>query len=84
MMDIFEYLKDIHRVLRKGGMALFHHSNNTSNYENAFSTAVGGRNYMSKDLFAYLSYRAGFEVIEQQVFDWGVKDLDCVSLVRKN
>ena len=39
---------------------------------------------MSKELFAYLSYRAGFEVIEQQVFDWGVKDLDCVSLVRKN
>lgn len=84
MMDIFEYLKDIHRVLRKGGMALFHHSNNTSSYENSFSTAVGGRNYMSKDLFAYLAYRAGFEIIEQEVFDWGVKDLDCVSLVRKN
>lgn len=84
MMDIFEYLKDIYRVLRKGGMALFHHSNNTSSYENSFSTAVGGRNYMSKDLFAYLSYRAGFEVIEQNVFDWNAKDLDCISLVRKN
>lgn len=84
MMDIFEYLKDIHRVLRKGGMALFHHSNNTSDYKNSFFTAVDGRSYMSKDLFAYLSYRAGFEVVEQQVIDWGVKDLDCVSLVRKN
>ena len=84
MMDIFAYLKDIHRVLRKGGMALFHHSNNTSDYKNSFFTAVDGRSYMSKDLFAYLAYRAGFEVVEQQVIDWGVKDLDCVSLVRKN
>ncbi len=83
MMDIFEYLKDIHRVLRKGGMALFHHSNNTSSYKNSFSTATGGRSYMSKDLFAYLAYRAGFEVVEQHVFDWIAKDLDCVSLVRK-
>lgn len=84
MMDIFAYLKDIHRVLRKGGMALFHHSNNTSDYKNSFFTAVDGRSYMSKDLFAYLSYRAGFEVVEQQTIDWGIKDLDCVSLVRKS
>ena len=84
MMDVFEYLKDIHRVLRKGGMALFHHSNNTSDYKNSFYNAASGRNYMSKDLFAYLAYRAGFEVLEQQVIDWSVKDLDCVSLVRKN
>lgn len=83
MMDIFEYLKDIHRVLRKGGMALFHHSNNTANYKDSFSTAAGGRSYMSKDLFAYLAYRVGFEIVEQHVCDWGVKDLDCVSLVRK-
>lgn len=84
MMDIFEYLKDIHRVLRKGGMALFHHSNNTSSYKNSFYNATSGRSYMSKDLFAYLAYRAGFEIVEQQVIDWGVKDLDCISLVRKN
>ncbi len=83
MMDIFEYLKDIHRVLRKGGMALFHHSNNHSDYKNSFFNAAGRRNYMSKDLFAYLSYRAGFEIVEQRVIDWGVKDLDCISLVRK-
>lgn len=84
MLDIYEYLKDIYRVLRKGGMALFHHSNNTSDYKNAFSNAVGGRSYMSKDLFAYLAFRAGFEIIEQHVIDWGIKDLDCVSLIRKN
>lgn len=84
MMDIFEYLKDIHRVLKKGGMALFHHSNNTSDYKNSFFSGTQGRSYMSKDIFAYLAYRAGFEIVEQHVFDWGDKELDCVSLVRKN
>lgn len=83
MMDIFTYLKDIHRVLKRGGMALFHHSNNVSDYKNTFVNTVGGRNYMSKDIFAYLSYRAGFDVVEQQLIDWGEKDLDCLSLVRK-
>lgn len=83
MMDIFEYLKDINRVLRPNGMALLHHSNNTSDYRGSFSNATGGRNYMSKDLFAYLSYRAGFDVVEQKVIDWGVKDLDCVTLLKK-
>lgn len=84
MMDIYEYLKDTYRVLKKGGMALFHHSNNTASYKNSFDTAAHGRNYMSKDLFAYLAYRAGFEIIEQQVVKWGIPDLDCISLVRKN
>ena len=83
MMDIFEYLKDIHRVLRNGGKALIHHSNNTSSYKNSFFSAVDGRSYMSKDLFAYLAYRAGFEIVEQRVIDWGIKDLDCVSLIKK-
>lgn len=83
MMDIFEYLKDIYRVLKPNGMALLHHSNNTSDYKKSFSDAVNGRNYMSKDLFAYLSYRAGFDVVDQKVIDWGLKDLDCISLLRK-
>ena len=39
---------------------------------------------MSKDLFAYLAFRAGLEVVEQDVFDWGDSpSLDCLSLVEK-
>ena len=84
MMDIYEYLKDIYRVLKPNGMALLHHSNNTSDYRGSFSNSMAGaRNYMSKDLFAYLSYRAGFEVVDQKVIDWEVKDLDCVTLLKK-
>lgn len=83
MMDIYEYLKDIYRVLVPGGMAVLHHSNNTADYKASFANAPNGRSFMSKELFAYLAYRAGFEVVEQEVIDWGVQSLDCISLVRK-
>lgn len=85
MMDIFQYLKETRRILIKGGRALFHHSNNTEDYRITFSTATHGRNYMSKDLFAYMVNRVGLKVLEQQVFDWnGVKNLDCLTLVEKS
>lgn len=70
MMDINEYLIDIKRVLKQDGFALFHHSNN-NDYKASFVNAQGGRNFMSKELFAHLAYRAGFEVVEQRVIDWG-------------
>ena len=85
MLDIFNYLKETQRVLKNGGRALFHHSNNSSDYRVTFSSGTSGRNYMSKDLFAYLANRAGLKILEQRVFDWDdVQDLDCLSLVEKN
>lgn len=82
MWDVFNYLKETKRILKNGGMALFHHSNNTENYKITFETGVGGRNYMSKDLFAYLCNRAGLSVVEQEVIDWSSPKLDCITLVR--
>lgn len=38
---------------------------------------------MSSECFAYLAYRAGFIILEQNVIDWGVPELDCISLVEK-
>ena len=83
MLDVWSYLNDIFRVLKQGGRALFHHSNNTSNYKASFGTAVKGRSFMSKEAFAYLAYRAGFEILEQQVINWGIPSLDCITLVEK-
>ena len=86
MLDIYDYLKEMNRVLKKGGMALLHHSNNNTDYRATFETAKEkhSRAFMSKELFAYLAYKAGFEIVEQIVIDWGeVRDLDCVSLIRK-
>lgn len=84
MMDVFSYLKETERCLIEGGLGLFHHSNNTEDYRITYETGTQARNYMSKDLFAYLSNRAGLEIIDQFLIDWGGnKDLDCISLVRK-
>lgn len=83
MLDIYQYLLDIYRVLVHGGKALLHHSNNDKDYKGAFDNSVGGRSFMNKDIFAYLAYRAGFEILEQKVIDWGQKDLDCVTLIQK-
>lgn len=84
MMDVFNYLKETQRILKDGGRALFHHSNNTEDYRITFSTGASGRNYMSSQLFAYLANRAGLKVIEQKKIDWsGKKELDCLTLVEK-
>lgn len=83
MMDIYLYLKEIYRILKPGSYALFHHSNNTFDYRHSFITGPNGRSFMSKDLFAYMAYRSCFKVVKQEVIDWGMKDLDCVTLLRK-
>lgn len=84
MIDIFEYLRETERVLKRGGKALFHHSNNTEDYRVTFSTGTRGRNYMSAQLFAHLVNRAGLRVIKQEIIDWEqVKSLDCITLVEK-
>lgn len=86
LLDIYNYLKETYRILTPGGYALFHHSNDSSNYTNSFAKCSNphGRNFMDKKIFAYLAYRAGFDIVEQQVIDWGSsKELDCITLLKK-
>lgn len=71
LIDIYSYLKDIYRVLAKGGRALIHHSNYHMDYKADFCNAPASRNFMSKECFAYLAHRAGFTILEQKVIDWG-------------
>ncbi len=89
-MDIYQYLQETFRILCPGGKALFHHSNNYSDYKASFRNAPPhGRAFMSKDLFAHYCYKAGLTVLEQHVIDWGeegrnrVIGLDCVTLVQR-
>lgn len=86
MFDIYNYLKETYRVLINDGLALFHHSNLASDYRQTFRNSgnPGGRNFMSKELFAYLAYKAGFEIVEQQVIDWSLPSMDCITLVKKS
>lgn len=65
MINIGEYLMEFNRVLVPGGREFLHHSDNHVNYKVSFTNGESGRNYMSEELFAYMAYRNGFEVIEQ-------------------
>lgn len=84
MLDIYEYLKDIHRVLKKGGRVLIHHSNYDKDYMASFIKSPHGRSYMNANIFAYLSSRCGFQVLEQKVISWGgIEGLDGITLLEK-
>lgn len=83
MLDIYSYLKDIFRILIPGGKALIHHSNNSKDYKASFANASNGRAFMSKNLFAHLAYKVGFKVLSQDLVDWEIKELDCLTLIEK-
>lgn len=78
------YLADTARVLRKGGLALYHHSNLGESGESKWAANPHARNYMTREKFAYLSSKHGLDVVEQRVIGWGgVPELDCISLIGK-
>jgi SAM-dependent methyltransferase len=86
--DIASYLEETRRVLKPGGRALFHHSNNDRNPGAWYSENVHARNYMSAGLFRHLAIRAGLTCIEQLVTDWGggpnrAFGIDCLTLCEK-
>ncbi|MDE7445441.1 MAG: class I SAM-dependent methyltransferase [Lachnospiraceae bacterium] len=83
LLDIASYLKETYRILKPGGRALFHHSNNDSDYKASYDTGVESRSFMNAKIFAYLAYRAGFEIEEQSIVDWIHPNLDCLTLVVK-
>lgn len=79
--DVVEsYLRDTSRVLRPGGLALYHHSNIDAPY----GVNPHSRNRMTREEFGRLSQAAGLEVVESRLLTWGgVPELDCLTLVRK-
>lgn len=84
LFDVYEYLKDMYRVLIPGGRALIHHSNYNKDYKADFTSESHARCFMDKQVFAYMANRVGFRIVEQRVIDWyGEKDLDCITLLEK-
>jgi ubiquinone/menaquinone biosynthesis C-methylase UbiE len=77
------YLREFRRTLRPGGQAFLHHSNYIGNPGGKFTESPHWRNFMSRELFAHYSVLEGLEVARQQVIDWSVPALDCLSLVRR-
>lgn len=79
------YLIDTSRVLKPGGMALFHHSNYTGAPTTlSYRSNPHARNFMSRDLFAHYAFKADLEIVEQIAINWGeYANLDCLSLLRR-
>lgn len=77
------YLQDTYRVLAPGGKAFYHHSNYTGDPAPYPLRAPGGRNFMSRDLFAHWAIRSGLTVVDQKVIDWSAPRLDCLTLLKK-
>jgi len=48
-----------------------------------WSLNVGGRSNVSRNDIAFIAKHHRFEVISQTVMDWGVRDMDCISVLRK-
>ena len=86
LFDIYNYLIETQRILKKGGRALFHHSNLMLDPKQTFyqSFNIGGRTFMSKDLFAHICYQAGLNVLDQHIIDWSMPKMDCITIVEKS
>lgn len=88
LLDVVNYIQDAFRILKPGGRFLFHHSNNTTCPGLAWDKQPGGRNFNSAQIVKHFSLITGFEVESQDLMDWDykinmVKDLDCLTMLRK-
>jgi ubiquinone/menaquinone biosynthesis C-methylase UbiE len=78
------YLQEFERVLRVGGKCFCHHSNYEGQPGGGIAKAMHSRNFMSAELFAHYSIKAGLAVRKQKILDWGgCPGLDCISILEK-
>ena len=84
------YIGEFYRVLKEGGFAFIHHSNlGSQDVDIGFTKSENwtenphGRTPVSHEDVNFLARRYGFEVVEQRIIDWGVPNLDCITLIMK-
>jgi ubiquinone/menaquinone biosynthesis C-methylase UbiE len=85
-MDIMlSYLNETSRVLKTGGMALYHHSNYQGPALAHYGQHPHARNVMNFDEFSDHARKSGLAIVESIPMDWGgVASLDRLSLVVKS
>jgi ubiquinone/menaquinone biosynthesis C-methylase UbiE len=78
------YLGEFRRVLRPGGRGMCHHSNYSANPSaDDFRDNPHWRNFMSRELFEHYCAKEGLVVIRSQLIEWGIPDLDCITVFEK-
>jgi ubiquinone/menaquinone biosynthesis C-methylase UbiE len=82
--DVLSYIRDTARVLRPGGRALLHHSNNDKQPGHSCHESTHWRNFMSAGVVAHVAQRAGLVVVSQKILDWAdARQIDCVTLLQR-
>ncbi|BBT80996.1 SAM-dependent methyltransferase [Aeromonas sp. YN13HZO-058] len=82
------YLCEFSRVLQPHGYVIMHHSNLAALNDHmrvfdVWSLNVNGRSNMSKDDIPFIARHHGFSVVSQTVITWGVHNMDCISVLKK-
>ncbi len=78
------YLVDTFRVLKPGGLALYHHSNYAAPLDTSYGLNPHARNHMTYPLLQEFASNIGLTIVESHELSWGQVDkLDRVTLLRK-
>lgn len=82
------YLCEFSRVLKPHGHVFMHHSNLAALTDHlrvfdVWSLNVNGRSNISKDDIFFIAKHHGFNVVSQVVIMWGVHNMDCISILKK-
>jgi len=81
---VISYVAEFSRVLKVGGLSFIHHSNYSESPGVEFQSNPNWRNFMSAKIMRHIAIRNKFEVVEQQIIDWGGSPkIDCLSLLRR-
>jgi len=76
-----EYIREFKRTLSPGGAGFVHHSNyGKISQSTDWKSHPHCRSNMTGEIFVDYCNEANLNVVFQKVFDWGEKDLDCVSI----
>ncbi|MHA7967371.1 class I SAM-dependent methyltransferase [Paenibacillus sp. CAU 1782] len=88
MMDI--YISEFSRILKTGGYCFIHHSNLNSvvsgqgnSVSDNFHENPHWRSNISSNDIKRMAKRNGFDILEQQVIDWGMENIDCITILVK-
>jgi len=71
LLDVFDYIREMHRVLIPGGLALLHVSNNMQNPGGFYQQNDRWRNFGSVDVVRHVADRLDMPCIAHEIFDWG-------------
>jgi ubiquinone/menaquinone biosynthesis C-methylase UbiE len=82
--ELIEYFGEFRRVLKPDGMAMIHHSNYAalSSVARPWTQNPGSRAYVSADDVRHICKKCRLVLTKQQVIDWSLPNLDCITVLK--